>query len=63
MALADITMVLVALPPAVQAALELPLDQGLALERELAAELFASEDAKEGLAAHSAKRQAVFRAR
>ena len=48
---------------AVHAALDLPLDQGLALERELAAELFASEDAKEGLAAHSSKRQAVFRAR
>lgn len=48
---------------AVQAAHDLPIDQGLALERELAAELFASEDAKEGLAAFCAKRQAVFRAR
>lgn len=48
---------------AVQAALELPIDQGLALERALAAELCATEDAKEGLAAFSAKRQAVFRAR
>src|SRR5258706_718080 len=48
---------------AVQAALDLPLDQGLALERELQAELFASDDAREGLAAYSEKRQPNFRAR
>jgi enoyl-CoA hydratase/carnithine racemase len=48
---------------AVQAGLELPLDQGLALERELQAELFASDDAKEGLVAYCEKRQATFRAR
>jgi enoyl-CoA hydratase/carnithine racemase len=48
---------------AVHAALDLPLDQGLALERELQAELFASEDAREGLAAYCEKRQAVFRGR
>jgi len=48
---------------AVQAALDLPLADGLALERELQAELFASEDAREGLAAHCEKRQAVFKGR
>jgi enoyl-CoA hydratase len=48
---------------AVQAAVELPLDQGLALERELQAELFASDDAREGLAAYCDKRQAIFRGR
>ncbi len=34
------------------------LEQGLALERELQAELFASHDAKEGLAAFSAEAKA-----
>lgn len=48
---------------AVQAALDLPLDQGLALERELQAELFASEDCHEGLQAFSDKRAPGFRAR
>ena len=48
---------------AVQAAVDLPLDQGLALERELAAGLAATDDATEGLAAHGSKRQANFRAR
>jgi enoyl-CoA hydratase len=48
---------------ATQAALDLPLDQGLALERELQAELFASDDAREGLAAYVEKRQAKFKAR
>jgi enoyl-CoA hydratase len=48
---------------AVQAALELPIDQGLALERELQAELFASDDAREGLAAYCEKRAADFKAR
>jgi enoyl-CoA hydratase len=45
---------------AVQAAGEVGLEQGLALERELQAELFASEDAKEGLAAYIEKRPANF---
>lgn len=48
---------------AVQAALELPIDQGLALERELQAELFASDDAREGLTAYCEKRAPAFKAR
>lgn len=48
---------------AVQSGLEMPLDQGLAFERELQAELFASTDAKEGLAAYGAKRRPQFRGR
>ncbi|MEB2311578.1 MAG: enoyl-CoA hydratase/isomerase family protein [Sorangiineae bacterium] len=48
---------------AVQAGADLPIDQGLALERELQAELFASEDAREGLAAYCEKRPPVFKAR
>jgi hypothetical protein len=39
------------------------LEQGLALERELQAELFASADAKEGLSAYGEKRKAAFRGR
>ncbi|HEX5725870.1 MAG TPA: enoyl-CoA hydratase/isomerase family protein [Longimicrobiaceae bacterium] len=38
----------------------LPLEQGLALERELQALLFNSSDAKEGLTAYVEKRQAAF---
>ncbi len=45
---------------AVQAAGEVALEQGLALERELQAELFASDDAKEGLSAYVEKRPATF---
>jgi len=48
---------------AVQSGYEMSLEQGLALERELQAELFASEDAKEGMAAYTQKRKASFRAR
>lgn len=48
---------------AVQAAGEVALEQGLAIERELQAELFASEDAREGLAAYTEKRPPSFRAR
>lgn len=48
---------------AVQAGLEVGLEQGLALERELAAELFASADAKEGLGAYLQKRAPHFHAR
>jgi enoyl-CoA hydratase len=43
-----------------QSGAELPLEQGLALERELQALLFNSEDAKEGLTAYVEKRQARF---
>src|SRR5262245_46565967 len=45
---------------AVTTGLELPLEAGLALERELQAKLFASADAKEGIAAFVQKRPARF---
>jgi enoyl-CoA hydratase/carnithine racemase len=48
---------------AVQSGAEIALEQGLALERELQAELFASEDAREGLAAYVEKRTASFKGR
>lgn len=48
---------------AVQSGLEGGLEQGLALERELQAELFRSNDAKEGFAAFTEKRKATFRGR
>jgi enoyl-CoA hydratase/carnithine racemase len=47
----------------VQSGLEMSLEQGLAFERELQAELFASHDAKEGLTAYGAKRKPQFRGR
>jgi enoyl-CoA hydratase/carnithine racemase len=40
--------------------LEMSLEQGLALERELQAELFATDDAREGLAAYVEKRAPRF---
>jgi len=45
---------------AVQSGMEMPLEAGLALERELQAKLFASEDAREGIAAFVEKREAQF---
>lgn len=48
---------------AVHSGLESSLEQGLALERELQAELFASADAKEGIAAYVAKRKPQFKGR
>lgn len=48
---------------AVQSGIEMSLENGLALERELQAELFASEDAREGLGAFVARRQARFSGR
>jgi enoyl-CoA hydratase len=48
---------------AVQIGAETTLEHGLALERELQQRLFASQDAKEGLAAFIQKRDPVFRAR
>jgi len=40
-----------------------PLDLGLAIEREAIARIFVSEDAEEGIAAFSEKRQATFKGR
>ena len=48
---------------AVQSGGELPLEYGLALERELQAKLFASDDAREGLEAFVQKRKAEFSGR
>jgi enoyl-CoA hydratase/carnithine racemase len=48
---------------AVQSGMEMSIDQGLAFERELQAELFASADAKEGLNAYAEKRKPQFRGR
>ena len=45
---------------AVQTGWEIPLESGLALERELQQQLFQSEDAREGLAAYTEKRKANF---
>ncbi|GMV04224.1 MAG: enoyl-CoA hydratase [Gemmatimonadota bacterium] len=47
----------------VQTGAELPFELALALERELQAQLFASKDAKEGLAAYVEKRKAQFQGR
>jgi enoyl-CoA hydratase len=46
---------------AVQSGHDMSLAQGLSLERELQAELFASEDAQEGIVAFIQKRKPVFR--
>jgi enoyl-CoA hydratase/carnithine racemase len=46
---------------AVTTGLEVGLEQGLALERELQQRLFEGEDAKEGIAAYNAKRAPVFK--
>jgi len=46
---------------AVQTGMELPLQDALALERELQSLLFKSEDAKEGLASYNEKRTARFK--
>jgi enoyl-CoA hydratase/carnithine racemase len=48
---------------AVQSGLEVGLEQGLALERELQQLLFESEDAKEGIGAFVEKRKPAFRGR
>ena len=46
---------------AVQSGWELPLEYGLALERELQAKCFSSEDAKIGLSAYVEKQKADFK--
>jgi enoyl-CoA hydratase/carnithine racemase len=46
---------------AVRAALELPLSEGLARERELFLAAFASDDGREGVAAFLEKRAPAFR--
>lgn len=46
---------------AVQTGGSLPLESGLALERELQAKLFASQDAEEGMSAFVEKRKATFK--
>ena len=46
---------------AVQSGGGLPLESGLALEREMQAKLFASDDAREGMSAFVEKRQAHFK--
>lgn len=46
---------------AVQSGVEVPLESGLALERELQQKLFLGEDAREGIAAFLEKRTPVFR--
>ena len=48
---------------AVQTGADLPLGEGLALERELQQRLFEGEDAREGLAAHLEKRAPKFSGR
>jgi enoyl-CoA hydratase len=45
----------------VQSGAEIPLDYGLALERELQQQLFQSDDAKEGIAAYVEKRKPEFK--
>ncbi|HEY1956172.1 MAG TPA: enoyl-CoA hydratase/isomerase family protein [Polyangiaceae bacterium] len=47
----------------VQSGVDMSLEQGLALERELQAELFATHDAKEGINAYVDKRKPTFRGR
>lgn len=47
----------------VQTGAEIPLEYGLALERELQQQLFQSEDAKEGIEAYIGKRKAEFKGR
>ena len=47
----------------VQSGVDLPLESGLALERELQQRLFTSADAREGMEAFNAKRAPEFEGR
>jgi enoyl-CoA hydratase/carnithine racemase len=47
----------------VQSGAEVPFSEALAIERELQQLCFQSEDAKEGIAAYTEKRQPVFKGR
>ena len=55
------TLALAQIKRCVHEGIEMPLADGLALERELMATLFASEDAQEGLSAFVEKRKAEFK--
>jgi enoyl-CoA hydratase len=46
---------------AVTEGVELPLEEALVLETELFASMFATEDAREGLAAFLEKREPIFK--
>jgi enoyl-CoA hydratase/carnithine racemase len=52
-----------AIKRAVQSGAEMSMQDGLALERELQQQLFASRDAKEGIAAYVEQRKAAFEGR
>jgi len=55
------TLALAQIKQCVHEGIEMPLADGLALERELMAKLFVSEDAQEGLSAFVEKRKAEFK--
>jgi enoyl-CoA hydratase/carnithine racemase len=57
------SMAVGAIKRATQSGVDMSLEQGLALERELQQQLFRSHDAKEGLAAFTQKRKAQFKGR
>lgn len=52
-----------AIKRSVQSGVEVPFESALAIERELQQQLFASEDAKEGIAAYTEKRTPKFKAK
>jgi enoyl-CoA hydratase/carnithine racemase len=52
-----------AIKRSVQSGMDLPFESALTLERELQQQLFASADAKEGLAAYVEKRMPNFEAK
>jgi enoyl-CoA hydratase/carnithine racemase len=60
---AGATLAIGAIKQAVYEGIEMDLEDALTLERELAEPLFDSEDAQEGFAAFSEKRQPVYKGR